>query len=102
MRACGFSPAGVELEGTIAEAKTMVYQGTVQNGLIVLENGVHLPEGAPVRVELVNAESPQQSLAAEDDALLRMSELAVDTGIPDLAVNIDHYLYGHPKVTDGQ
>jgi hypothetical protein len=29
-----------------------------------------------------------------------MSDLAIDTGIPDLAVNIDHYLYGYPKVTD--
>jgi hypothetical protein len=80
----------------------MVYQGTVQNGVIVLHNGIHLPEGSPVRVEVVNKKPSDQTLSSEDDALLNMSKFAVDTGIPDLAVNIDHYLYGHPKVTDGQ
>ncbi len=80
----------------------MVYQGTIQNGVVVFANGAQLPEGATVRVELLNQEPPQEPLTPEEDALLRMGELAVDTGIPDLAVNIDHYLYGHPKVTDGQ
>jgi hypothetical protein len=37
---------------------------------------------------------------AKDDILFNMADYAVDTGIPDLTVNIDHYLYGHPKVTD--
>jgi len=78
----------------------MVYQGTVQNGVIVLENGIHLPEGAPVRVELMNEKRAEEARSPEDDILFRMGEYAIDTGIPDLAVNIDHYLYGHPKVTD--
>jgi hypothetical protein len=34
------------------------------------------------------------------DPLLRMLDLAVETGIPDLATNIDFYLYGHPKTTE--
>jgi hypothetical protein len=83
----------------------MVYQGTVQNGVVVIANGVHLPEGAPVKVELlsdpgevINAQSDPSQL----DPVWRMGELAVDTGIPDLAVNIDHYLYGHPKAEDVQ
>ena len=80
----------------------MVYQGTVQNGVIVFAPGIQLPEGASVQFELMDKVSSQRPLSPEDDALLRMSELAIDTGIPDLAVNIDHYLYGHPKVTDGQ
>lgn len=81
----------------------MVYQGTVQNGVVVLENGIHLPDGVPVRVELLErAEESQkpQVDTSELDPVWRMGELAVDTGIPDLAVNIDHYLYGHPKVKD--
>lgn len=78
----------------------MVYQGTIHNGVVVFENGVHLPEGAPVRVELVNQQVAREPLTPEEDALLRMEELAFDTGIPDLGVNIDHYLYGHPKATD--
>ncbi len=29
----------------------MTYNGTVVNGVVILENGTHLPEGAKVRVE---------------------------------------------------
>ena len=79
----------------------MVYQGTIHNGVIELENGVQLPEGAPVRV-VVDEHRAAETAIPEDDLLLNMSAFAVDMGIPDLAVNIDHYLYGHPKVTDGQ
>jgi hypothetical protein len=73
----------------------MVYQGTIQNG-------VQLPEGAPVRVELVKEERAQEKQASKDevDIVFRMGDYAIETGIPDLGVNIDHYLYGHPKQTD--
>lgn len=79
----------------------MTYHGTVQNGVVVFENGVLLPEGAEVRVALVDKDRLEEPPLAGDDPLLNMSSFAVDMGIPDLAVNIDHYLYGHPKVTDG-
>ena len=82
----------------------MVYQGTIRNGVIVLENGIHLPEGAAVNVELAPQPTGKEKTKidmSQLDPVFRMGELAVDTGIPDLAVNIDHYLYGHPKVTDG-
>ncbi len=64
--------------------------------MVVLEPGTSLPEGTSVKVE------PDPVPAPEDDPLWHIPDLAVDTGIPDLAANIDHYLYGHPKVTDGQ
>jgi len=80
----------------------MVYQGTVHNGVVVFENGVQLPEGAPVRVELIKDRQTQKTPPPKDDDLLNMSKFAVDMGPPDLSVNIDHYLYGHPKVNDGQ
>lgn len=80
----------------------MVYQGTIQNGVIVLEGDICLPEGAPVRVELLNRDITSDIADDEDDALLNMSKFAVDMGIPDLSTNIDYYLYGHPKVTDGK
>ena len=32
--------------------------------------------------------------------IYRVHKYAVDTGIPDLAQNLDHYLYGHPKNRD--
>lgn len=75
----------------------MVYHGRVKDGAIVLDPDVDLPDGAEVRIELTSAE-PQRMR----DPLLRMTDLAVETGIPDLATNIDHYLYGHPKVGDAE
>ena len=38
----------------------------------------------------------------EESPLLRMMDLAVETGIPDLATNVDHYLYGHPKAGNAE
>jgi hypothetical protein len=80
----------------------MVYQGTIQNGVVVLPNGVSLPEGTPVRVEPLVEPRRAASAACENDPLLNMNKFAVDMGPADLSVNIDHYLYGHPKVIDGQ
>jgi hypothetical protein len=74
----------------------MTYQGMVKGGAIVLEQGVALPEGALVRIELL----PREDRGQEADPLLEMTALAVDTGISDLATNVDHYLYGHPKTSD--
>ena len=83
----------------------MSYKGTVKNGVIVLEPGASLPEGMRVQVEVVvqpEKPLPQTRMAPEDDPLFDMGKYAVKTGIRDLATNADHYLYGHPKVTDGQ
>ena len=77
----------------------MTYRGKVRAGVVVLEAGARLPEGAAVRVEVETPRCAKRRRGA--DGLFRMSDLAADTGIPDLATNIDHYLYGHPKVTDG-
>jgi hypothetical protein len=74
----------------------MVYRGCVRNGIVVLEDDVQLAEGTPVTVQTSEAAiSP-----VADDPVYRLGELAVSTGIADLATNIDHYLYGHPKATD--
>jgi len=73
----------------------MTYQGTVKDGTIVVEPGADLPEGAQVRIEIDLP--PPVCSEQESDPLLRMSDLAVETGVSDLATNIDHYLYGHPK-----
>ncbi len=77
----------------------MSYKGTVKNGVVVLEPGANLPEGTRVRVE------PDAGVTAQDadlDPAFKIGELAVDCGIPDLSVNLDHYLYGHPRVTDAR
>lgn len=80
----------------------MVYEGTIQNGVVVFSAGIPLPDGTPVRVEPAASPAAEEKEAAELDPIFRMAELAGDAGIPDLSVNIDHYLYGHPKVSDGQ
>ena len=84
----------------------MVYQGTVQNGVVVFPSGVQPPEGSRVNVELLPQPAETQKVPGEEarelDPVWRMAELAMDTGIPDLGVNIDHYLYGHPKAKDAE
>jgi hypothetical protein len=76
----------------------MVYHGCIRNGMVVLDGDVRLAEGTPVIVQA----SETTSVAPADDPVYRLGELAVPTGIADLATNIDHYLYGHPKACDAQ
>jgi hypothetical protein len=83
----------------------MVYSGTIQNGVVVFDNGNHPPDGTPVQVVPLSAAASATSAPApptDVDPIFRMSELAADTGVTDLARNIDHYLYGHPKQSDGK
>lgn len=77
----------------------MSYKGTVKNGVVVLEPGAKLAEGTEVRVE---PKSPSPAGDRELDPIWQMGDLAVDCGPADLSVNADHYLYGHPKVTDAR
>jgi hypothetical protein len=75
----------------------MTYRGTVRGNVVVLESGAELPDGTPVQVE-TDAAGDFGKLSAETD-LFQMGDLAAETGIPDLATNADHYLYGHPKIS---
>jgi hypothetical protein len=79
----------------------MVYHGMIQNGAVVFSGPIPLPEGTPVEVVAVPA-SGEALPAIEEDPLYNMSDLAGETGVADLSINIDHYLYGHPKVNDGR
>jgi hypothetical protein len=76
----------------------MVYRGRIDHGVVVLEGDVRLPEGAIVDVVVVQPEAAPGAA----DSVYRLDELATPSGIADLALNVDHYLYGHPKVSDGQ
>ena len=82
----------------------MSYRGTIKNGVVILEPGAKIPEGTSVRVEPEPAliESVKRSpITYKDlDPVWKIGELAVPTGIPDLSINADYYLYGHPKVGD--
>jgi hypothetical protein len=68
----------------------MTYLGTVRNGKVELEQGAELAEGTRVRVEPI-ADSE------EADPAYQLHLEAVDAGIPDLAREHDHYIYGTPK-----
>ena len=68
----------------------MEYEGQVKNGVVVLNGGARLPEGAVVRVLPVE-EQPTWGEVFED-VMGRAEDLP-----PDLARNHDHYLHGSPK-----
>jgi hypothetical protein len=85
----------------------MNYEGTVQNGVVVLAGGQTLPEGTVVHV------LPQttQGVAAkkEDSRTIweKLTALGRDVESepcdlpPDLAANHDHYLHGLPSARNG-
>jgi hypothetical protein len=76
----------------------VVYRGCVHNGVVVFDDEVRLAEGTPVVVETLQP----RATSSADDPIYRLGDLAIPTGIPDLASNIDHYLYGHPRTADGE
>lgn len=76
----------------------MVYRGHVRNGKIELDQAVSLPEGAEVEVALPSEnelDDEEQGPTLYD----RMKDFigVVDDLPPDASINVDHYLYGHPK-----
>jgi len=71
----------------------MTLSGTVQDGVVVLDNGHELAEGTRVEVLVPEPLKPASPLG---DALLRHAGKAV--GLPeDCARQHDHYLHGTPK-----
>ncbi len=64
-----------------------------RNGRIEVPPDVHLPENVQVTVILPD-HSNKHSAA---DSAYGIPDLAEDIGPEDLATNLDHYLYGHPK-----
>ena len=69
----------------------MEYKGRVSGGVVVLEQGVSLPEGVEVRVQVVEPRG-----ATVGERLLKFAGRAKDLPT-DIAENHDHYLHGHPK-----
>lgn len=77
----------------------MVYRGTVRNGVVEIEGDNGLPDGTRVRIEPVEQ---RKADAPSGDSIFDIGNRAVPIGQSDLADNLDHYLYGHPKVRDGR
>lgn len=78
----------------------MTYRDRVRNGVIVLESGVRLREGADVRVEPLDSNGDVSPDSQETqhlrEGLLSFSGL-VKEGPSDLARNHNHYLHGTPR-----
>lgn len=71
----------------------MEMMGTVQNGIIILENAAPLTEGTRVRVTV---EATKEDGRALRDMLLKYAGTA--QGLPsDMAEQHDHYAHGTPK-----
>lgn len=69
----------------------MTCKGLVKNGVVVLDEGVSLPEGTRVEVKLAEEEQPTLAEIFKD-------VIGTAKGLPpDLAKNHDHYLHGRPK-----
>ncbi len=81
----------------------MTYKGKVQNGVIRVEDGVFLPEGVDVQIEVADTPRLASQNAVEPSIWDKLSDLArwaesQPSDLPsDLAANHDHYLHGLPK-----
>ena len=76
-------------------------KGTFQNGVARPGEPVEEREGQPVIITFLDEESASLPPATDDEVWSALAQLvedcAVATGLPDLAHQHDHYLYGKPK-----
>lgn len=70
----------------------MQYRGTVRGGVVVLDQGSALEEGAEVWVELRPAPGENGK-----PTLWQKYAGIIDDLPPDMAANHDHYIHGGPK-----
>ena len=76
----------------------MTYKGHIENGAVVFDEPVDLPEGARVRIDVCQTplQSEQEYPSSLAETLAPYTGKAV--GLPeDAAENHDHYLLGTPK-----
>ncbi len=74
----------------------MVIKGKVQNGVVVLDWDLKVPDGTEVEIYLPGEEIPEEKLPTWAEVFKGLTGTA--KGLPsDLAINLDHYLYGVPK-----
>ena len=72
--------------------ESVVFEGTVREGVIVLAEEVRIPEGTRVQVRLIPTAADQPTLLS----LLKLAGIAKDLPA-DFAAQHDHYLHGTPK-----
>ena len=77
----------------------MAYRGHVKNGMVVPDDGVKLPEGVEVRIDLVDSARREPDVEKAPTLYERLKPvIGRASGLPpDASTNVDHYLYGHPR-----
>jgi len=75
----------------------MTLEGRIENGRVVFDGPVPLPDGTPVRVEPLPKTEAAPTRVPNLLEQLRNVVGAIHDWPEDLAVNHDHYLYGTPK-----
>jgi len=77
----------------------MVYNGHVQDGGVVLDDPVTLPDGTRVEVSIIEEQERRDAPISPPSLYDRLkSVIGMAKGLPpDLALNHDHYLHGQPK-----
>ena len=83
----------------------LTVRGTFRNGVVEPEEPVEGREGQSVAITFLepngassNGElSPEVMKAGWDELLRIVDDCQIETGIPDLAAEHDHYAHGKPK-----
>lgn len=81
----------------------MSFTATIENGAIIIPEGLNLPDGTVVRVEPAGvskpangAETPKPEPGSFGEYFAEFIGMADD--LPsDLAAQVDHYVHGQPK-----
>lgn len=76
----------------------MTYRGHIENGNIVFDEPVDMPEGAKVKVDLCDALKDDEGQIPTLYERLKSVNGKAEGLPPGASVNVNHYLYGHPKV----
>ena len=81
----------------------MIFEGHIQDGRIVLDEPVELPEGTKVRLEVVTEDAKhvvgKSSATGSETFFDRFERMigAAENLPPDASTELDHYLYGLSK-----
>jgi len=65
-------------------------EAMIENNRVYVMSDVELPRQCRVLITILPNDTP--------DPIFDIDAIAVETGIPDLANNLDYYLYGKEKV----
>ena len=76
----------------------MTVKGHVENGMLVFDEPVELPEGAVFQIDLKRIASSKPGSQGVSLAERLSPIIGSVEGLPeDASINHDHYLYGAPK-----